>query len=155
MPCSKTPNLAKASKTLPTTSILPLKTFEVFSPTPQPDTPPFSVLENPFRPETPYNLVRHLRGHEIVRAAQMGWSKLRNGLLLEAAEQAGFALFITCDQNIEYQQDLRDRQIVTLAHSTNNWPIMKPHLDAILVAVEQARLYAHRVWRFFKKKSGR
>jgi hypothetical protein len=37
-------------------------------------------------------LARFLRGHEVVRADEIGWQGLENGALLAAAEQAGFDL---------------------------------------------------------------
>jgi hypothetical protein len=35
-------------------------------------------------------------------AAQQGWSQLRNGELLNAAEAAGFDIFLTTDKNMRY-----------------------------------------------------
>ncbi len=43
-------------------------------------------------------------GHTVITAAYPGWSGLTNGALLDAAEQAGFDLFITADQELRYQQ---------------------------------------------------
>jgi hypothetical protein len=43
-------------------------------------------------------------GHTVVTAWYQGWSGLKNGALLDAAEQAGFDLFITADQELSYQQ---------------------------------------------------
>jgi hypothetical protein len=34
----------------------------------------------------------------------MGWATLSNTNLVNAAERAGFEIFITCDQNIAFQQ---------------------------------------------------
>ncbi|HSU59490.1 MAG TPA: hypothetical protein VLI55_09270 [Bryobacteraceae bacterium] len=39
---------------------------------------------------------------------------LKNGKLLSAAESTGFDVIITVDQNIPYQQNLRDRKISLL-----------------------------------------
>jgi hypothetical protein len=39
------------------------------------------------------------------------WDTLRNSELLDAAEAAGFELFLTTDRNIRYQQNLTDRKI--------------------------------------------
>jgi hypothetical protein len=39
-------------------------------------------------------------GHKIATAWYQGWSGLKNGVLLDAAEQAGFDLFITADQEL-------------------------------------------------------
>jgi len=45
-------------------------------------------------------------GHECETACFANLAGLKNGRLLEAAEQAGFDLLITADQNIPDQQNL-------------------------------------------------
>ena len=51
---------------------------------------------------TPVPLRRHLPGHEISTAYEMGWAKLSNGDLLAAAEKS-YTAFITTDKNLRYQ----------------------------------------------------
>ena len=58
-----------------------------------------------FDANTPAPLARFLRGHEVVRADELGWQGLENGDLLDAAEQGGFDLLLTCDQNVRYQHE--------------------------------------------------
>jgi hypothetical protein len=53
-----------------------------------------------FDASTPAPLAWFLRGLEVVRADELGWQGLGNGALLDAAEQAGFDLLLTCDQNV-------------------------------------------------------
>jgi hypothetical protein len=43
-----------------------------------------------FDASTPAPLAWFLRGHEVVRADELGWQGLGNGALLGAAEEAGF-----------------------------------------------------------------
>jgi len=43
--------------------------------------------------------------HEVVTVAEAGWSGLSNGELLELAA-ASFDLFVTADQNLQFQQNL-------------------------------------------------
>jgi hypothetical protein len=45
-------------------------------------------------------------GHTVVTTWYRGWSGLKNGVLLIAAEESGFDLFITADQELTYQQNL-------------------------------------------------
>jgi hypothetical protein len=59
-----------------------------------------------FDADTPAPLARFLRGHDVVRSDELGWQGLENGALLDAAENAGFDMLLTCDQNVEYQQIL-------------------------------------------------
>ncbi len=64
-----------------------------------------------FDNSTPRGIARVLRDHEVAEARQHGWDQLKNGELLDAAEQAGYDVLITPDQNIRYQQDLAGRKI--------------------------------------------
>lgn len=48
--------------------------------------------------------------HTVVTTWFQGWSGLKNGALLNAAEAEGFALFITADQELSYQQNLNGRK---------------------------------------------
>jgi hypothetical protein len=77
-------------------------------------------------------------GHTVVTTWYRGWSGLKNGALLNAAEQAGFDLFITADQELSYQQNLTGRKMALVVLSTNNWAFVKAHITGIMVAVEAA-----------------
>ncbi len=48
----------------------------------------------------------------------MHWKRIKNGELLSLAEPH-FDLFLTCDQNLRYQQNLTGRSIAVLELSTN------------------------------------
>jgi len=39
-----------------------------------------------------------LKGHVVVEAVERGWERLANGALLDAAEAAGFEVFLTADK---------------------------------------------------------
>ena len=60
-----------------------------------------------------------LLGHSCTTAQTLGWHTIKNGDLIRQAELE-FDLFITCDQNIRYQQNLADRRIAILEISTND-----------------------------------
>jgi hypothetical protein len=55
---------------------------------------------------TPVPIRKFLRAHSVQTAFERGWDTLRNGELLNAAEEEGFEVFITSDKNIRYQQNL-------------------------------------------------
>ena len=59
-------------------------------------------------------------GHTVVTTWYQGWSGLKNGALLTAAEGAGFDLFIIADRELTYQQNLTQRKIAVLVLTTNN-----------------------------------
>jgi alkanesulfonate monooxygenase SsuD/methylene tetrahydromethanopterin reductase-like flavin-dependent oxidoreductase (luciferase family) len=50
-------------------------------------------------------------GFRVDTAAELGWAGLANGDLIEAAEQAGFDVMLTADQNISYQQNMTGRRL--------------------------------------------
>jgi hypothetical protein len=74
--------------------------------------------------------------HTVVTVWYQGWSGLKNGTLLDAAEQAGFELFITADQELSYQQNLAGRKIALVVLSTNNWSFIKAGIGKIIAAVD-------------------
>lgn len=52
-----------------------------------------------------------LPGHEVQHVQGLAWQDLRNGELINAAEEAGFDVVVTCDRNMSYQQNIRSRRI--------------------------------------------
>jgi hypothetical protein len=52
----------------------------------------------------PRGLARALPEHTVTKTNALGWERLSNGALLKAAEEAGFALLLSTDNNIRYQQ---------------------------------------------------
>jgi hypothetical protein len=60
---------------------------------------------------TPRSIARWLRDHVVVEAVARGWDRLSNGALLKAAEDAGFELLLSTDENIRYQQNLGGQRI--------------------------------------------
>jgi hypothetical protein len=51
-----------------------------------------------FDQATPLPIRAYLDQHSVSTASQQGWDKLKNGDLLTAAENAGFEVFLTTDQ---------------------------------------------------------
>lgn len=86
---------------------------------------------------TPVPLRRALPADSVTTVYEQGWSTLQNGQLLAIAEQAGFDIFITTDQNLKYQQQLTGRRLAILVLGSTSWPRIKSHSDAIRQVVEQ------------------
>jgi predicted nuclease of predicted toxin-antitoxin system len=84
---------------------------------------------------TPVPLRRYLVGHEVVTAFEKGWSTLKNGELLQAAENNDFTVLLTTDMNLRYQQDLSIRKISVVVLSTTSWPRIKSEVSAVAEAV--------------------
>ena len=85
---------------------------------------------------TPVPLCAALPGHTVSTAFEMGWQKLDNSALLNAAE-APFEVFITTDQNLRHQQTLAGRQLAILVLPTTSWPKIQAHLADVVAAVKE------------------
>ncbi|PYJ83363.1 MAG: hypothetical protein DME22_15980 [Verrucomicrobia bacterium] len=52
-----------------------------------------------------WRLGRALTGHYATSVQRMGWSGIKNGRLLDLAEQNQFDVFLTGDRNLAFQQN--------------------------------------------------
>ena len=86
----------------------------------------------------PLKFVRLLTGHAFVTAQEKGWGSFKNGKLLALAEPE-FDLFLTCDRNLQYQQNLKGRKIAILLLSTNHWPTLKGQASLVQAALEKVK----------------
>ena len=77
----------------------------------------------------------------------MGWADAQNGELLKLAEDAGFDLFISCDQSLAYQQNLKGRKIAVLVLGIQHWPDLEPFGPTVAVTVDQMSAGEYR-WLF-------
>ena len=91
-----------------------------------------------FDQNVPRPLAKLLLGHEVKRAAELGWAELKNGALLNVAENAGFDVLLSGDKTIPQEQNMVARKIALVCMSDNHWPIVKHHVPAILQAIERA-----------------
>src|ERR1051325_3562692 len=87
---------------------------------------------------TPVPLRNYLANHLVETAFELGWSTLKNGDLLAAAEHA-FYLLITTDQQLPYQQILAGKKLSILVLMTTSWPRLEKTVTQIKEAIEQAR----------------
>jgi hypothetical protein len=85
---------------------------------------------------TPVPLRDHLRGHTVETAFELGWSTLKNGDLLTAAE-GSFDLLITTDQKLRSQQNLAGKKLGILVLMTTSWPRIQKNVPQILEAIER------------------
>jgi len=63
---------------------------------------------------------------------------LKNGELLLQAEESGFEVLVTTDQNLQYQQNLAARKISIIVLTTTSWPRIQKHLSAVVSAIASA-----------------
>ena len=78
-------------------------------------------------------------------AYELGWSTLKNGELLAAAESNGFEVFVTTDTNLAYHQNLSNREIAIVVLSTTSWPRIQKSVAAIVSAIDAARPNSYQI----------
>jgi len=87
------------------------------------------------------SLPRRLRnsfpGHEVATVPETGWSGLENGELLQLAASR-FDLFVTADQNLEYQQNLSSLplSVAVLAAPSNRVEALLPLVAQLLARLD-------------------
>ncbi|MCX7151733.1 MAG: hypothetical protein NT115_04195 [Proteobacteria bacterium] len=87
---------------------------------------------------TPAPLRHLLLRHTVSTAYELGWSTLKNGELLAAAEGQAFEILVTTDTSLKYQQNLASRRIAILVLSTTSWPRIKAAAETVAMAVDAA-----------------
>ncbi|MGH2502850.1 MAG: DUF5615 family PIN-like protein [Ktedonobacterales bacterium] len=85
----------------------------------------------------PRRLKHELRGHAVSTVPEMGWAGNKNGALLKLAE-ATFEVFVTADQNVAYQQNLRSvvLGIVVLVAANNRLETLRPLMPQVATALQ-------------------
>ena len=87
-----------------------------------------------------WQLSRHILGHEVKTARQMGWSTVQNGELLALAAEH-FDIFVTVDRNLSFQQNLGSVPIpiIVLEGKTNRLADLLPLIPNLLAAIGSAK----------------
>jgi predicted nuclease of predicted toxin-antitoxin system len=87
--------------------------------------------------QLPRQLAAYLLGHEARTVQQQGWAGLTNGKLLRQAAASGFEVFLTADQNLQYQQNLARStlRVIVLAASSNALEDLLPLVPHVLDAI--------------------
>ena len=89
-----------------------------------------------FDKNVPVGVRGFLPEHEVHTLVEMQWpDQLENGELLTMAEQAGFDVMVTSDQNIRYQQNLSGRRLALVVLGSNIWPVVRRYGSAIAARV--------------------
>ena len=88
---------------------------------------------------TPRGIARSLQGHIVKEAKAQGWDTFTNGELLKAAENAGFDVLVTTDQNLPHQQNLAARKIAVVVLAKASWRLIRQALPEVVAAIEAAK----------------
>lgn len=88
----------------------------------------------------PRKLALELLGHEAETVQKRGWAGLKNGVLLRTASTE-FEVFLTGDQNLEYQQNQAALPIavIVLVAVDNRIESMRPLVPRVLEALQGIR----------------
>ena len=83
-----------------------------------------------------WRLARHIAGHDVKTARQMGWTTIKNGELLALASQA-FDVFVTVDRNLSFQQNVGRLPIavIVIAAPTNRLADLIRGVPDLLAAI--------------------
>lgn len=84
---------------------------------------------------TPAPLREHLREHVVVTLSEKGWSKKDKGSLLDLAEQDGYEILVSTDQNLRLQQKIFRRKIGFVVLRTTAWPKVQRRTKEIVDAI--------------------
>src|ERR1700709_1850961 len=81
----------------------------------------------------PRPLKRELTEHAVSTVIEMGWSGIENGELLALIRGAAFDAFVTVDQNLPHQQNLRTLGIgiIVLVARTNKLHDLHPLVPSL------------------------
>ena len=80
----------------------------------------------------PRRLSQELPNHEVMTVVQAGWSGTKNGALLKLASE-NFDVFLTVDQNLQHQQDIKalPLPIVVLVANSNDIADLQPLMASV------------------------
>jgi len=86
----------------------------------------------------PVPLRQALTSHVVSTTYELGWSSLKNGDLIKAAN-IEFDILVTTDQNLRYQQNLANLKLAILVLPFASWPKIQDCLEKIVAAVNSLR----------------
>lgn len=86
----------------------------------------------------PISLKHEFVGYKVATVVSQGWTGKKNGELLKLTE-ANFDVFITADQNLQYQINLRRAKIaiIILAAKTSRLDDLKPLVPKVLQVLKK------------------
>lgn len=102
-------------------------------------TPRVIALRILFDHNVPVGVRAFLKKHDVCTVVEMSWPpQMENGDLLDAAEAAGFDVFVTSDQNIRHQQNPKGRRFALIILGSNVWPIVRKYGTDIATQIDKA-----------------
>ena len=71
------------------------------------------------------------------RSAERGWELLENGELIRKAEEDGYEVIVTTDQNMQYQQNLAGSRLAIVVLMATAWPRVQHRTEEIRAAIQE------------------
>ena len=89
----------------------------------------------------PRPLKREFPGHDVTTVVEMGWGSKRNSELLALMLAGDFNTFVTVDQNLEFQQNIRASGIavVVIQARSNRLKELRPLAPAVVEALARIK----------------
>ena len=90
----------------------------------------------------PVDFRHHLPGHEVHSVDWAGFKGLKNGLLLDQAETAGYEVILTVDQGVPHHQNFVQRNIavIVVRPRTNQMDDLLSMVETILSALNHIQV---------------
>ena len=73
------------------------------------------------------------------RSAERGWELLGNGELIRKAEEDGYEVIVTTDQNMRHQQNLAARRLGIVVLMATAWPRVQHRIEEIRTAIGEVQ----------------
>ena len=73
------------------------------------------------------------------RSAEKGWELLENGELISRAEEDGYEVIVTTDQNMRHQQNLAGRRVGIVVLMATAWPRIQHRIDEIRASIAEVQ----------------
>lgn len=88
--------------------------------------------------QLPRQLAGELADHDVSTVQREGWAGMKNGELLAVAADAGFEVFVTSDQNLQFQQNLLTSRlgVVVIYAPSNALEDLRPLVSDISRAID-------------------
>jgi len=89
----------------------------------------------------PRPLKREFPRHDVNTVVEMGWGSKRNSELLALMLAGGFNAFVTVDQNLEFQQNIRASGIavIVIEARSNRLKELRPLAPAVVEALARIK----------------
>ena len=73
------------------------------------------------------------------RSAEKGWELLGNGELIRRAEEDGYEVIVTTDQNIRHQQNLSGSRLGIVVLMATAWPRVQYRIEEVRAAIDEVQ----------------